>query len=579
MAFAVSRRIVRRLTARAFPDGAVTCYETAMTFTLADLNEAIADAVPEREAIVTAARRVRWRDLQLRTRRLAHLLQSAGLGCRRERDELAPWESGQDHLALYLYNGSEYLEGMIGATKARVAPFNVNYRYVEDELAFLLRDAQARAVVYHACFAPRLARVLEKLARPALLLQVDDGSGEPLLPGALDYERALAGSSDGPVPVRPSDDDLYIVYTGGTTGMPKGVLWRQRDVFFAAMGGRVPGQQPVTTMEEVIARTAYGEMMRMLTAPPFMHGAGHWSAFITLHQGGTVVVQGDPRRLDPDDIWRTIERERVFSLAIVGDAFATPLIERLRQGGYDLSGLRVIGSGGAMLSAANKQAFLELLPHIMVVDGFGASETGAQGASFSAAGSAPATQFTMDANTVVLDEALTRRLEPGDSDLGWLARTGHMPLGYLGDEAKTRRTYPTIDGVRYAVPGDRARLASDGAIHVLGRDAVCINSGGEKIFAEEVEQALKRHPAVFDVLVTGTPDPRWGERVTAVVALRAGMHAGPDELRDAAARELARYKLPRAIVFVDQVQRAPTGKPDYKWAKQVAVEAAADRTV
>jgi len=544
-------------------------------FTLAALNEAIADAIPDREAIVSASRRLSWRDLQLRSRRLAHVLRSAGLGCRRERDGLAPWESGQDHLALYLYNGVEYLEAMIAASKARVAPFNVNYRYVEDELAFLLRDANARAIVYHASFAPRLARVLAKLAAPALLLQVDDGSGEPLLPGARDYERALADSTDAPVPVRATEDDLYIVYTGGTTGMPKGVLWRQRDIFFAAMGGRVPGQQPVTTPEEVVTRAGYGEMMRMLPSPPFMHGAGHWSAFITLHSGGTVVVQRDPRRLDPDDIWRTVERERVLSLTIVGDAFATPLIERLRGGGYDLSNLRIIGSGGAMLSPGNKQTFLELLPHVMIVDGFGASETGAQGASFSAAGSAPATQFQMDPNTVVLDEALSRRLDPGDPALGWLARIGHMPLGYLGDEAKTHRTYPVLDGVRYAVPGDRARLLADGTIEVLGRDSVCINSGGEKIFAEEVEQALKRHPAVADVVVTGTPDPRWGEQVTAVVALRPGARAAAEELRESAAGALARYKLPRAIVFVDAVERAPTGKPDYRWAKKTATAALA----
>ena len=545
-----------------------------MSFTLGDLNELIAETIPDREAIVTADRRITWRELQRRSRRLAHLLLDTGLGCRRERDGLAAWESGQDHVALYLYNGVEYLESMIGATKARAVPFNVNYRYVDDELAFLMKDAGPAAIVYHASFAPRVARVLAHIPTPALLLQVDDGSGEPLLPGAREYEAALAASRDTPVPVRPRDDDLYMVYTGGTTGMPKGVLWTQRDIFFAALGGRVPGQQPVSSEEEIVTRAQWGESMRMLTSPPFMHGAGHWTAFICLHQGGTVVIQGEPRRLDADDIWRTVERERVFSLAIVGDAFAAPLLERLRGGGYDLSQLRIVGSGGAMLSAANKQAFLELLPHVMVVDGFGASETGAQGASFSAAGSAPATGFTMDAHTTVLDETVSRELEPGDPALGWLARTGHVPLGYLGDEAKTRRTYPVLDGVRYAVPGDRARRLADGGIDILGRDAVCINSGGEKIFAEEVERALKRHPAVLDVLVTGTPDPRWGERVTAVVALRAGANATPDELRDAAGRELARYKLPRAIVFVDQVQRAPTGKPDYKWAKQVAIAAA-----
>jgi fatty-acyl-CoA synthase len=464
-----------------------------------------------------------------------------------------------------MYNGHEYLEAMIGVAKARAVPFNVNYRYVEDELLYLLRDAGTRAIIYHASFAPMLARVLPKLPPPALLLQVADDSGEPLLPGARDYEAALASSSDAPVPLTTSDDDLYMVYTGGTTGMPKGVLWRQADIFFAALGGRIPGQQPVTSIDDVVARTAYGEFTRTLPAPPFMHGAGHWTAFITLHSGGTVIVQREPRRLDPDDIWRTIERERAVSLTIVGDAFARPLLDQLRAGTYDLESLKVIGSGGAIFSPSLKQAFLELLPSIMVADGFGASETGAQGASFLGAGGNSGGGFTMDLeHTFVVDESLQRRIPPGDATIGW--------LGYLGDEAKTRRTYPTIAGVRCAIPGDRAHLNDDGTIKVLGRESVCINSGGEKIFAEEVEQALKRHPAVYDVLVTGTPSERWGEQVTAVVALRPGATATPDELRDAAGVDLARFKLPRAFVFVETVKRAPTGKPDYAWAKAVATE-------
>jgi acyl-CoA synthetase (AMP-forming)/AMP-acid ligase II len=315
-----------------------------------------------------------------------------------------------------------------------------------------------------------------------------------------------------------------------------------------------------------------------------MHGAGHWTAFITMHQGGTVIVQGQTRRLDPDDIWRTVERERVMSLTIVGDAFARPLLDQLRKGTYDLDSLKVIGSGGAVFSLALKQAFLEHLPGVMIADGFGASETGAQGASFLAAGQVQSAAtgtslgggFNLDTqHTFVADETLAQRIAPGDATLGWLARTGHIPLGYLGDEAKTRKTYPTIDGARCAIPGDRAHYEDDGTIRVLGRESVCINSGGEKIFAEEVEQALKRHPAVYDVLVTGTPSERWGEQVTAVVALRPNATVSDDELREAAGTEIARYKLPRAFVFVDAVQRAPTGKPDYAWAKATATRAVA----
>jgi acyl-CoA synthetase (AMP-forming)/AMP-acid ligase II len=540
--------------------------------TLAEINEAIAAVIPDREAIVTSTRRLSWRDFQLRSRRLANLLLAHGLGCRRQRDGLQPWESGQDHLALYLYNGPEYLEGMIGAFKARAVPFNVNYRYVEDELAYLLRDAGARAIVYHATFAPLLARVLEQLPPMVLMLQVDDGSGEPLLPGALDYERALAGASDAPPPVQPSDDDLYMVYTGGTTGMPKGVLWRQIDIFYAALGGKLPGTDRVNSIDEIVARVPYGEMIRALPVPPFMHAAGHWTAFINLHQGGTVIIQEHVRHLDGADIWRTVERERVFNMSIVGDAFARPLIEALRAGSYDLSSLRVIGSGGALLSPENKRTLLELLPGIMVADGYGSSETGAQGATLASAGNDAPASFRMDDHTVVLDEAMTRILAPGEEEIGWLARRGHVPLGYLGDPEKTRRTYPTIGGERYSVPGDRAQALADGSIRILGRDSVCINTGGEKVFAEEVEAALKRHPAVADVVVVGTPNQRWGQQVTAVVALRENGSVTAEDLR-VAVSDLARYKLPRAIVFVSSVVRSPSGKPDYRWAKETALAA------
>jgi len=545
-----------------------------MSFALADLNEALGDAIPEREAIITSTRRLTWRDFQLRTRRLANLLIGRGLGCRRERDALAPWESGQDHLALYLYNGTEYLEGMIGSYKARVVPFNVNYRYVDEELAYLLNDARTRAIIYHGSFAPRMARVLPRVPDVALLLQVDDGSGEPLLPGALDYEQALADSSDARAGVRPSEDDLYIVYTGGTTGTPKGVLWRQHDIFFAAMGGRLPGTDPVGSAEELVERArAGGGFLRQLPAPPFMHAAAHWSSFIILHQGGSIVLPSNTRHLDPDDIWRTVERERVVQLTIVGDAFARPLIDQLHKASYDLSSLQILGSGGAILSPPFKKAFLELLPHIMIVDGFGASETGAQGTMVAAAGMMELTPsaFRMDEHTVVLDEGLSRRLQPGEEEIGWVARSGHVPLGYLGDEARTRRTYPVIDGVRYSVPGDRGQVAPDGTIRFLGRDSVCINSGGEKIFAEEVERALKHHPAVYDVLVTATPNERWGEQVTAVIALRSGTTATEEDLREAAAGSLARYKLPKAFVFVDTIVRSASGKPDYRWAKETAL--------
>ena len=542
-------------------------------FALGTINEAIADAIPDNEAIVSPTRRLTWRDLQLRSRRVANLMHAAGLGCHRERHELQAWESGQDHVALYLYNGPEYIEGMLGAYKARAVPFNVNYRYVEEELHYLLTDAETRGIIYHASFAPRLAAVLPKLPPQALLLQVDDGSGEPLLPGARDYESALAAASDALPPVTPTEDDLYIIYTGGTTGMPKGVLWRQRDIFFTAMGGQLPaGMGIVQSLAEMVERAPNGSFIRSLPAPPFMHGAAQWIAFIILHQGGTIVLPSNTRTLDPEDIWRTVERERVGTLSIVGDAFARPLLDQLRTHTYDLSCLHVLGSGGAILSAPFKQAFLEYLPDVMIFDGFGSSETGAQGATLTTKGDAIAPAFKMDAETCVLDAALTRRLEPGEAEIGWLARTGTLPLGYFNDPDKTRRTYPTVDGVRYAVPGDRAQVAPDGTVLVFGRDSVCINSGGEKIFAEEVERALKHHPAVYDVVVAGAPSERWGEQVTAIVQFRPGATASDREMLDTAAQHLARYKLPKVFVAVDQIVRSASGKPDYRWAKSMAAK-------
>ncbi len=540
-------------------------------FALGPINDAIAEAIPDHEAIISATRRLTWRDFQRRSRQLANLLNRAGLGCHRERAQLEPWESGQDHVAQYLYNGHEYLESMIGCYKARVAPFNVNYRYVEEELRYLLADAKTRGIIYHASFAPRLATVLKELPPMAILLQVDDGSGEPLLAGARDYEEALEASSDTLPPVTPTEDDLYILYTGGTTGMPKGVLWRQHDIFFAAMGGQLPaGMGTVQSVAEMVERAPMGSYIRSLPAPPFMHGAAQWSSFMILHQGGSIILPHNTRALDPDDIWRTVEREKVGTLSIVGDAFARPLLDQLGKATYDLSSLSILGSGGAILSPPFKHAFLEHLPNLMIFDGFGSSETGAQGATLTTKGDAIAPSFKMDPDTCVLDEGLTRTLAAGENAVGWLARTGWLPLGYFNDAAKTRKTYPTVGGTRYAVPGDRAQVSADGTIVVFGRDSVCINSGGEKIFAEEVEKALKHHPAVYDVVVAGAPSERWGEQVTAIVQFRPGQRAADTELIEEAAKHLARYKLPKAIIPVEQIVRSASGKPDYRWAKSIA---------
>jgi acyl-CoA synthetase (AMP-forming)/AMP-acid ligase II len=534
---------------------------------LAVIHEAIAEAIPERECLIHRDRRLTWAQVTDRSRRLGDLLRTHGLGCRRSRAELENWESGQDHVGLYLYNGVEFLEAILGAFKARAAPFNVNYRYVDEELVYLFENADAKAVIFHSCFAPTLTRIRKRLPQVELWLQVDDGSGEPLLEGALDYEEALSSAS----PTAPRDlspDDLYVLYTGGTTGMPKGVLWRQEDIFGAALTPRGVERNLAALVER-----AKRKGIRAMPAPPFMHGAAHWVAFNMWHVGGTIIVQSNPRRLDPDDIWATIERERVNALTIVGDAFARPLLDGLEKRDYDLSSLRLLTSSGAILAAALKDDFLRAIPGLRILDALGSSESGQQGSQISRSGEKTSSgDFVLVEDNVVLREDFSEVVLPGSEEQGWLARRGFVPLGYYRDAEKTRQTFPVVDGVRYSVPGDRAVAEADGRLRLLGRDSVTINSGGEKIFAEEVEQALKHHPAVYDAVVVGTPHERWGQQVTAIVTLREGAHASEDELRRAAGEHLARYKIPRAFVFVDRVLRSPSGKADYRWAKQKASE-------
>jgi fatty-acyl-CoA synthase len=544
-----------------------------MSFNLATIQEAIADAIPERECIVYRDRRITWRMFNDRTRRLANFLRARGLGCHTERASLRNWESGQDHLGLYLHNCNEYLEGMLGAYKARVAPFNVNYRYVEDELLYLLDNAEATALVYHARFAPTLANILPRLPRLTTLVQVADESGNALLPGAVDYDEALASADATRPDVEWSPDDLYILYTGGTTGMPKGVLWRQEDIFFGALGGHSPGNTRVQSVAS-LAEQAKGGGLRTLPAPPFMHGAAHWIAFNTLHQGGTVVIQTQSDRLDAADVWDTIAREGVHYMCIVGDAFGRPLLDELERRPRELPNFRFIISGGAILTPALKEGLLAQLPHILLIDGFGASETGGHGQQLTSAGQkASSGSFRMNDDTLVLKNDLSGALAPGATEQGWLARVGHVPLGYYRDPEKTEKTFPVIGGRRYAVPGDHATVAADGSITVLGRGSVSINTGGEKVYPEEVEQALKTHPLVYDAIVVGTPNERWGQQVNAIVQLRDGAHLGADELRGFAAQRIARYKLPKEIFFVTHVQRSPSGKADYRWAKTQALAA------
>jgi len=545
-----------------------------LTFNLSDVFGSVAGAIPDETFLVWRGRRMSYGDVDRRVDGFANYLTSVGLGCHTERGGLAGHESGQDHLGIYLRNGNEYLEAMIGGYRARVAPFNVSYRYVEEELLYLLTDSQARALVYPSEFAPRVAAIRDRLPHLSVLIQVADDSGNPLLPGAVDFETILSTPAPPEGMPTPTGDDLYILYTGGTTGMPKGVLWRQHDIFLSSMGGRPWGSdQPLSSYDELAAKAAASPgAMSILMIPPLMHGAAQWATFNMVTMGGRVVIPDDVERMRPEAVLRLAEQERVLSIPVVGDAIARPLIDEIETGDYDLSGLFTISNGGAPMSPTVRARILAALPNVMVMDAVGASESGAQMSTLNTAGAEekPAV-FTPQYDTAVVSADLDRVLGPGEGP-GWLSRRDLIPLGYLGDADKSARTFPTIDGVRWSVPGDRANVLEDGRIELLGRDSVTIYSGGEKIFVEEVERAVAAHPAVYDVVVVGRPSERWGSEVVAVVQFADGASATDDELVETCQRSIARYKVPKAFVRTDRVVRSPAGKADYRWARDLATD-------
>jgi acyl-CoA synthetase (AMP-forming)/AMP-acid ligase II len=531
-----------------------------MQFNLADLWECVVDAVPDRDALVCGSTRLTYAEADRRINRLAHHLAAQGIG-------------PGDHVALYLHNGVEYLEAMLAAFKIRAVPVNVNYRYVEEELVYLFTDADARAVVYHRSFGAKLAAIRGQLPLLTTFVAVADETGPEAELAPADYDTVVATGPDSrDFPAR-SADDLYVLYTGGTTGMPKGVMWRHEDIFFGAFGGGDFAGNAISTPEEIAARAADGRT-RCLPACPFMHGTAHWMAFTTLYTGGTVVISDDAA-FDPRDLWALVARESVNFLVIVGDAFARPLVDALDDpdatSPEQLAGLAVILSGGAILSPSVKTALADRLPGCMIIDGYGSSEAGGQGQSITVAGAEPTRvpRFKVNGQTTVLGDDL--RPAPVGV-VGKLARRGHVPLAYYKDPEKSAATFPVVDGVRWSIPGDHARIEEDGTITLLGRGSVSINTGGEKVYPEEVEAALKAHPDVFDAVVVGVPDARWGERVVAVVQLRPDRTLNEPDLDAHVRRHVAGYKAPRAFVVVDHVVRSPSGKPDYRWAKTVATE-------
>ena len=530
-------------------------------WTLGGVLDAIAEAVPDRLMTVCGERRSTFAESADRTRRLANFLAANGFGAHRERNELENWECGQDRVALLMHNDL-YPDAVIGCLKARTVPANVNYNYSPREVAELFGYLGPRAVIYHKSFGPKFADVLPP-ASADLLISVDDGSDAPELPGSIRLEDALTQGDTERV-ITPSPDDVMMVCTGGTTGRPKGVMWRQADTYVVSMNGA-----DHESVDAIQANVRHGGQP-WFAVSPLMHAAGMWTAFAALLNGLPVVLY-DRTRFDPPAVLETAEREKVGMMTMVGDAYAGPLVDELRKSCYDLSSMFAIGTGGAATNPKYQRALLELLPQITLINGYGSSETGNVGFGRSQRGDEKDT-FELREGALVLSEDYSRFLQPGDTEIGFVARAGRIPLGYFDDEAATRKTFPVVEGKRVVISGDRGSLASDGTLNLFGRDSLVVNTGGEKVFVEEVEEVLRAHPAVTDALVVGRPSERWGQELVALVALRDGAEPTHEPLHAHCTSHLARFKVPKAFMFVEQVRRLGNGKPDYRWAKQTAVQ-------
>ncbi|GGT89772.1 acyl-CoA synthetase [Streptomyces violascens] len=537
-----------------------------MEYNLADLFESVVDVVPDREALVYidhpgtgAERRLTYRRLDAAANRLAHHLIDAGL---------RPGE----HLGLHLYNGVEYLQTVLAALKARLVPVNVNYRYVKEELVYLYRDADLAALVFDAEFTDRVAGALPQTEKLRHLVRVGTApDGSAALDATAFTEAEAAGSPDRGFGPR-SADDLFIIYTGGTTGMPKGVMWRQEDLFFAGLFGGEPAGEPVKRPEELAERVAKsGEGLTFFPAPPLMHGTSTLTSFVAFNYGQRVAIH---RKYVPEEVLRTIEKEKVTSVSLVGDAMLRPLIDALHGPlkGTDLSSLFTVSSSGAIMSETVRDQLQALAPNVLILNNFGSSESGSNGKATDDSGPEKGFRLEVNERTQVVDPVTHEPVAVGEP--GRLAQRGHVPLGYYNDPAKTAETFFQKGTERWVLLGDMATVDEDGIVTVLGRGSQCINTGGEKVYPEEVEQALKSHPDVYDALVAGVPNAKWGSHVAAVVQVREG---APEPtlaaIQTHCRTKLAGYKVPRQLVITPSIQRSPSGKADYRWARTVAAEA------
>ncbi|MEV4597438.1 acyl-CoA synthetase [Amycolatopsis sp. NPDC049253] len=526
-----------------------------MALNIADLLEHAVDAVPERVAVVCGARQVTFAELEARANRLAHHLAAHGVG-------------PGSHIGVYSRNSIEALESMFAAYKLRAVAVNVNYRYVPGELKYLFGNADLVALVHERRFAGKVAEVLPETPKLKHVVVVEDGSDAAY--EGVAYEEALAQHDPCRDFPERSADDLYILYTGGTTGYPKGVLWRHEDIWRALGGGINFVTGEYVPDEWTLAEQGKSGSLTRLPAAPLIHGAAQWAAFGALFTGSPVVFVP---QFDAHDVWKAVQEHEVQVLTIVGDAMARPLVEAYREGDYDASSLVAVSSHAALFSQSVKQELLALLPGVVLTDAIGSSESGFTGIGMvgrdSDHSAGPRVQFGKDAILLGEDGSVVER-EPGA--VGLIGRSGHVPLGYHNDPEKSRTIFADVDGVRYVVPGDYARYEADGTVTLLGRGSQCVNTGGEKVYPEEVEGALKSHPDVFDALVIGVPDERLGQRVAAVVQPRPGVAPDLAAIEAHVRTEIAGYKVPRTVWLADEIGRSPSGKPDYPWAQRYAAE-------
>lgn len=534
----------------------------AMHFNLADLFEAVADKVPEREALVCGASRCSYAELDAGANQMAHYLAANGV-------------KAGDHVGLYMYNCNEYLEAMLACFKIRAVPINVNYRYVKDELLYIFDNADMVACIHHREFIPAIAEVRSAAKTLKLCVSVADDSDYALSTiDAVDYHTVQQTQNKARDFGERSGDDYFILYTGGTTGMPKGVMWPHKNVFFAAMGGG--GHfSPLGACEkpEDMASRVTEHPLRGIALAPLMHGASWWYACIQLLAGNALILN-HKRSFDGEAVWQIVADEKVNAVQIVGDAMAIPLLDALAENPdrWDLTPVFNVGSGGAIFSDAKQEAFKKHFPNVFITNSFGSSEGGQMGMdngskkTASGLGNVSRTDF-MD---VIIDVEGEPRRHAELGETGIFARAGYIPNGYYNDPVKTDKTFIKVDGKTWLLTGDAAKIEDDGSITVFGRGSNCINSGGEKIFPEEVEDALKAHDGIFDALVVGVADDRWGSRVSAIIQARKGIHLSLENIQEHCRKHIAGYKVPREIHLIDELPRAPSGKPDYKTAKAFA---------